>query len=464
MVQHILDMLQGENMDIIIVGAGKFGRELTEHLAKENHNITVIDAKASVVEEVVNQFDVIGICGNGASSEILEQANPKTIELLIATAANDETNILCCLVAKQLGIKQTIARIRNPEYIKQIQAMNESLGISMSLNPDIDTAREIARILRFPSAIKVETFANGKVDLVEIKVEKNSPLCNAKLNSLREKHQVRILVCAVKRNNEVVIPNGDFVLKEGDFVYITADNADITKAFRKLNILKNKSKSVLIVGGGKTAYQLATQLIQDGVSVKIFEKDYSVCEQLSEKLPHTLIINGDATNQKLLLAEGIENVDAVVTLTGIDETNIIISSYAKNLGVEKVITKVNNTNYDSILSNIGLDSVVSPKEIFSSHIIRYVRGIENTRGSIFKTLYRLVGNRVEALELSVSRETKYTSIPLKNLKIKDNYLLAAIIRANRVIIPSGKDTLEPLDSVIIITTNTFVKDLSDIME
>ena len=451
-------------MDIIIVGAGKFGKELTEHLSKENHNITVIDTHASIIEDIVNQFDVIGIVGNGASYEILQQANPKVQELLIATTSTDEANILCCFLAKKLGVRQTIARVRNPEYGKQIQEMSDSLGISMSLNPDVDTAREIARILRFPSAIKVETFANGKVDLVEIKLEKNSPLCNLKLNSIREKHQVRILICAVKRNNEVLIPNGDFILKEGDYVYITADNGELTQAFKKLKILKNKSRSALIIGGGKSAFQLASMLIADGVSVKIVEKDYDICRQLSEKLPKALIINGDATNQKLLLSEGIENVDAVITLTGMDETNIIISSYAKNLGCEKVITKVNNTYYDSILSNIGLDSVISPKEIFSSHIIRYARGMENTRGSEFKTLYRLVGNKVEALELAISRETKYTSIPIKDLKIKDNYLLAAIIRANRVIIPSGKDTIEPHDSIIIITTNTYVKDLSDIME
>ena len=452
-------------MDIAIIGLGKFGRELTEHLSKENHNIIVVDNKASIVDEIVNQYDVMGYVGNGASYETLLEASVNKAEVLVAVTPSDETNILCCLVAKKLGIKQTIARIRNPEYVRQVQIMSNELGISLTLNPDLDTALEIFRTIRFPSAIKVESFANGKVDLVEIKVEKGSRLCDISLSELREKYKVGILVCAVVRDDQVYIPKGDFILKENDEIYITSDAKIISSEFKKLKIFKNKLSSSLIVGGGRIAYYLANLLLENGISVKIFDKDKEVCKSLSEALPNAIVLNGDASNQKLLLEEGLESVDSLITLTGMDETNIIISSFANNLKCDKVITKVNNPNYNLILKNIGLESVISPKEIFASNIIRYVRGLENLndRDSEFKTLHRLVNNKVEALEFSIPKQTEYTSIPLKNLKFKPNNLLACIIRENKVIIPSGKDTIEPLDSVIVVTTNTSIKDFKDIM-
>ncbi len=451
-------------MNIVIAGIGKFGRELVEHLSKENHNIIIVDTKSSIIEDVVNQYDVLGYCGNGASYLTQLNANVNKADLLIATTSTDETNILCCLVAKKLGVKQTIARIRNPEYALQAQLMSNELGISMTLNPDLDTAREIFRILRFPSALKVESFANGKVDLVEIKIEKDSLLNNRSLVEIRDKYQVKILVCAVKRDDEVIIPKGDFKLLEGDYVYITSGTKELAQAFRKLKLFKDKLKSSLIIGGGKITYYLASLLIEEGISVKIIERNKDTCKQLSDTLSEALILNGDGTNQKLLLEEGVDKVDSLITLTGMDETNIIISTFAKNLNCNKVITKVNNTNYDLILKNVGLDCVISPKEIFSSHIIRYVRGMGKQRGSEFKTLYRLVGNKVEALEFVIPRKTAFTSVPLKNLRIKNNFLLACIIRENKVIIPSGMDTLEPLDSVIIVTHDAQVNDISDILE
>lgn len=450
-------------MNIVIAGIGKFGKELIANLSKDNHNIVVIDSKASVIEEMVNQYDVMGICGNGASYSILKSASVNKADLFIATTGTDELNILGCMVAKKLGAKQTIARIRNPEYASQVQLMRNELGISLTLNPDLDTANEIFRIMRFPSAIKVETFANGKVDLVEIKVEKGSTLANKSLIDISAKYAVKILVCAVVRENEVFIPKGDFVLQENDYVYVTATPKDLKNAFKKLKIFKDKLKSSLILGGGRITYYLANMLTDSGVSVKILDRDKAVCDLLCEKTPDALIVHADGTNQRSLIEEGIEHVDAVITLTGMDETNIIVSSFVKNLNSSKVITKVNNTNYEAILNNIGLDSVVSPKDIFASHIIRYVRGMENTRGSEFKTLYRLLGDKVVALEFVIPKETKYTSKPLKELKIKPNHLLACIIRENKVIIPSGKDTLEPLDSVIIVTTNSKIKDVSDIL-
>lgn len=450
-------------MNIVIAGIGKFGRTLTEHLSKQNHNIIVIDNKSSVIENTVNQFDVKGYCGNSASYLTLKDASIAKYDLLIATTSTDESNILSCLVAKKLGIKQTIARVRNPDYALQAQIMNDELGISMTLNPDLDTAREISRILRFPSAIKVDTFANGKVELVEVKVEKKSLLNGISLIDLREKYKIKVLVCAVKRENEVIIPKGDFILNEGDYVYITASAKETQQAFKKLKLLKEKLSSTMIIGGGKITYYLASLLIDAGISVKIVEKNLERCKQLSEMLPKAMILHGDGTNQKLLLEEGIETVDSVVTLTDMDETNIIVSSFAKNLNCDKVITKVNNDNYELILNNVGLDSVVSPKEVFTSHILRYVRGMGRHKSSEFKTLYRLVGNKVEALEFTISKETKYTSKMLKDLKIKQDCLLACIIRHGKVIIPSGKDTLEPKDSVVIVTTDSSIEDVSDIL-
>ena len=451
-------------MNIVIVGIGKFGKELTENLAKENHNITIIDNKQNVIESVVNQFDVMGYCGNAASYTTQKEAYVNKADLFIATTSSDETNILCCLVAKKLGVKRTIARIRNPEYATQAQLMQNELGISLTLNPDSDTAREIYRTLRFPSAVKVETFANGKVDLVETKVTKDSLICGKSLAEIKEKYNVAILVCAVERDKEVIIPNGNFVIQENDYVYICSSARSKTNSFKKLKLFKTNSKSAIIIGGGRVTFYLARLLIDAGISVKIIDKDENICKTLSDTFPEALIIHGDATNHQLLEEEGITTTDSFITLTGLDETNIILSSYAKNVGCDKVITKVNNPSFEIILNSVGLDSIVSPKEIFTNHIITYARGMEKSLDSEFKTLHRLIGDEVEALEFVISKETKYTSIPLKDLRIKKGFLLASIIRENKVIIPSGSDTLEPLDTVVIVTTHKSVKDVREIWE
>lgn len=450
-------------MNIVIVGAGKLGRILTKHLSAENHNITVIDNKPSVVESIVNDYDVMGYCGNGASYDTQKNAGVAKADILIATTISDEVNILCCLVAKKLGVTQTIARVTNHEYAKQVSLMRNELGISMIVNPNLDAANEIARILQIPNAIKVENFANGKVNLVEFKIEKGSVLNDLSLIAFREKFQLNVLVCAVSRNGEIFIPKGDFVLKEGDNVYITATTKSIIDFFKRLNILKDKLKSAMLIGGGKISYYTAQKLLANGIDVKIIDNKKSICDDLSDLLPKAIIINGDGTDHELLLEEGLLSTDSLVSLTGMDETNIIISSYAKSKGCSKIITKVNNSNYGFIVGNIGLDTVITPVEISSNNIIRYVRGMTNKRGSEFKTLYRLVNNKVEALEFLISKKTKYTSIPLKDLKFKENSLLACIIRENNIIIPSGKDTIEPLDTLIIITANSFIKDVSDVM-
>lgn len=451
-------------MRIVIVGMGKFGKILTEHLVKEDHDILVIDTNPTIIEDVVNQFDVKGFSGNGASYGVQEEAEVKDADVLIASTGNDEMNILCCLVAKKIGVSHTIARIRNPEYSLQARLMSKELGVDLTCNPDEDTAMEISRILRFPQAIKVDTFANGKVDLVEIKVDAHSPLKNKSLIQIHTKYQIHVLVCAVKRGDDVIIPSGDFILREGDDVYLTSSSKEMVTAFRKLGIFSEKLKSVMIIGGGRITYYLVPLLLANRIHVKIIENNHESCLKLSQAFPRASIIYGDGTNQKLLREEGLESVDCLIALTGMDETNMIVSAFSKSLKCPKVITKVNRSQYDIILNRIGLESIVSPKEVFSASIIRYVRGMESSHGSEFKTLYRLVNNRVEALEFLISEKTDFTGIPLKKLKIKKNFLIASIIRRDEVIIPSGESTIEPFDSVVIITASTFVKDVSDILE
>lgn len=449
-------------MNIIINGAGKIGRSVAEHLSGEGHNITVIDTNAKVVEDVVNDYDVRGVFGNGAVYDVLKEAGADKADLLISVTPSDELNVICCLVAKKIGTKQTIARVRTPEYSQQFYMMREELGLSMAVNPDYDAALEISRILRFPSAVKVDSFSNGKVDLVEIKLDENSPLVGKSLLDIHEKYQIRVLVCAVCRGEEVFIPKGGFKLEAKDEVYITASPTEITKFFKKLNILKEKTRNVMIIGGSRIAYYLTNELEELGVKVKIVERDASRCQFLSEKLSNALIINADGTDQKSLLEEGLEQMDAIISLTGYDEENIIIAMNGKERGVGTIIAKVNNTSYSNILDAAGIESVITPKDITTNHIIRYVRGMESSKGSEFKTLYRLVENRVEALEFYIPFETSYTNIPLKDLRTKNNTLLACIIRNNQVIIPNGNDSIQALDTVIIFTT-TPIKDVADIL-
>lgn len=450
-------------MNIVIVGVGKLGKILTKHLLDEKHDITIIDKNASRIEEMVNELDVVGYCGNGASYQTQLNAYVNKSDILIATTPSDELNILCCLVAKKLGVKQTIARVRNPEYEKQVSIMHDELGISMTINPERDSATEISRMLQFPGALKVETFAKGKVSLIEIKLEKGSPLHNRTLVSLREKYNT-ILVCAVQRGNEVFIPKGDFVLQENDNIYITAESKDITNLLKNLNILTEKTKSTMIIGGGKISYYLAEKLIKAGIYVKIIETDYQRCVELNDTLPKAMIIHADGTNNSVLLEEGIQNMDSLVTLTGMDEANIIISTFAKSY-CDKVVTKVNNSNYAPILKKIGLDSVFSPKEISSNNVIRYIRGVSSvSKGSEFKTLYRLVENKIEAIEFLISEENEYTNIPIKDLKIKNNVLLSCIIRKDEIIIPQGKDVIMPYDTIIIVAANSTISDVANIFE
>jgi len=450
-------------MNIAIVGLGKFGKELIKYLSKYSYNIMAIDRNETLVNDCVNDYDIQGFVGNGASYSTLLEAGISSYDLLIAVTSSDEVNILSCLVAKKLGIKHTIARVRNPEYDKESCIITGDLGLDLIINPDTNTATEILRVLRFPGALKVESFGDGSVDLIECKIDPNSLLIGKSLFEMQASLDAKILVCIVERDDKVFIPKGDFKLEENDHIYITATKENLKKMFKKLGANKNRTYATIIIGGGKTSYYLASMLIDNGIQVKIVEKNKEVCKRLSEQLPEAIVLCSDGTNQQLLLEEGIEE-NSLVALTDVDETNIVISSYAKSVNAKKVITKVSNSNYSDLLDTIGLDSIVSPKEVFASNIIRYVRALENDRSSECKSLYRLVDNRVEALEFVIREDTKYTNIKLKDLKVKEEFIIAAIIRNHKVIIPGGFDELRKDDSVIIVTTNINTKDLSEIVE
>ncbi len=453
-------------MKIIIVGIGKVGRILTEQLSADKHDVIVIDCNADLVDKTVNNYDVMGIAGNGASYDVQNEANVSSADLLIATTPSDEINILACLVAKKLGVKHTIARIRNPEYEVQLQVMREELGLSMAINPEKATAREISRILRFPSAIKLETFSNQRIELVEYKIGKDNPLRGVKLSELYKNIHVKVLICAVARGRQIYIPTGDFVLEESDKIYLTASPQDLKLLFQHLGIFRSRASKVMIVGASKMAYYLACELISMGMKVKIIDSDEKRCREMSEKLSKALVICGDGTDSELLKEENIEQMDAFVALTGVDETNIILSLFASGYTSCKVVAKINRKSFADLVVNDGLvDSVVSTGNVTSEIILQYTRTMQNNTTSSVKTLHRIVNEKVEALEFGVTKDLNFIGVAFKDLELKDNILIAAIARRDgEIIIPGGNDYLLEGDDVIIITTNTSLNDLNDILK
>lgn len=451
-------------MNIIIVGGGKVGTTLTESLCNEKHNVVLIDNNPKVIESIINTYDVMGICGNGASCDILSEASIDKAYLIIATTASDELNILCCLIARKMGARHCIARVRNPSYAQQLVFMRDELGLSMMVNPEYAAANEVSRMIRFPTAIKIEIFAKGRVELVEINVKENSPLAGLPLYKLYQLYKIKILICAVQRRDEVFIPDGNFILHAGDKIHITAGHSELAAFFKATGILKNRIRSVLIIGGGTLAYYLTLQLVEIGIHVKIIEQDYQRCQHLSETLPKATIIHADGTDPNVLNEEGIDDVDCCVTLTGIDEENILIAMYANSKSVNKVISKVNRVSLLGILDSLGEESTVSPKAITANSILRYIRAKQNTKGNSIKTLYRLVEGKVEALEFVISPNNRSIGIPLKELSIRKNLLIACIIRGNKVIIPNGNEKIKPNDSVIVVTTNQMLQDFDDILK
>ncbi|MCI6738972.1 MAG: Trk system potassium transporter TrkA [Intestinibacter sp.] len=450
-------------MQIVVIGCGKVGRTLIEHLAIEGHDIVVIDNNPKNIEDIVNSYDVMGICGNGAIYDIQMEAGVNKADLFISVTSSDEVNLISCLIARELGAKNLIARVRNPDYASQISFMRDGLGISMMINPEKAAADEIARILKFPSALKVDQFAKGLVDLAEIKVRNGSKLVGVSLSDLNRKFKTSVLVCALQRQQNVYIPDGRFSLEEGDKIHITASHRDLENFMVSAGIYERKIKSAMIIGGGRIAFYLSKQLAEIGIKVKIIDNDEKTCERLSAVLPKADIIYADGTDQDVLLEEGIEHVDACVSMTGIDEENVIISMYASKCNVPKVITKVNRLSIINMLESIGIESVISPKDITANQIVRYVRAKANKGDSGIETLYKIVDKKVEAIEFIANKNVSFLGVPLKKLKTKDNLLVAGIMRGNKLIVPSGDDFIKAGDSVIIVTTNSFLTSLEDIL-
>ncbi|SFX36511.1 Trk system potassium transporter TrkA [Ruminococcus sp. XPD3002] len=452
-------------MEIIIVGGGKVGSALAEVLSGE-HSVTIIDKNEARIKSLTNDFDVMGIAGNCLQTEILSEANVDKANIFIAVTSSDEVNILSCLIAKKMKARHCIARVRSPEFDKQMVFMREELGISMMVNPDYNAANEIAKVLRYPEAINIESFAKGRVDLAEIRITKGSILENLALTQLSRRLRLDVLICAVQRGEELIIPNGNFILRAGDKIHMTASHSAMVKFFKSISAAyrEKRVKSAVLIGGGRVAYHLAQQLREMGVKVKIIEINKERCLELSERLNKVSICCGDGTDHDLLKEERVYDADAVVTLTGIDEENILLSLLAKNNGVEKVVTKVNRMTLMQLTETLDLDSIISPKSITVSQILQYVRAKQNSQGNNITTLYRLVNDRLEAIEFIIREPKDYVDVPLKKLKIRDDVLIASIARGNELIIPKGDDCLKINDSVVVVTTNKGLVNLSDIFD
>ena len=451
-------------MDIVIIGDGKVGHKLAMQLSGEKYNVTLIEKNERKIKDAINEMDVSCVVGDGASADVQRQADVPGADLVIACASTDEMNLFCCLLARKLGAKQTIARVRNPIYHNQIDLLKEDLKLSMAVNPERALAGEISRVLIFPSAAKIETFVKGRVELVEVTYPSHSSIDGLSLSELYKKHQIKMLVCAVQRDGEVYIPDGNFVPQPGDKINIAASHPEIEKFLKLTNGIIGKAKNVIICGGGRVAYYLGSQLLELGMQVKIIEMDEKRCMELCDLLPRATIIHGNATDHELLEEEGISKADAFVTLTGMDEENIIMSMYAKSLHVPKVVTKINDEGLQSMVDQLGMESVVSAKNVTANAITSYVRAMRNSMGSAnVETVYKLIGGKIEALEFRIREKTRYTGIPLKDLNLKLNHLVACIVRNRRIIIPGGNDTLEVGDSVIVISMGQGLEDLQDIM-
>ena len=453
-------------MKIIIVGVGKVGLALTKHLSREN-KVTIIDQNPQLVDNIINIYDVMGVCGNGASYDVQKEAEADKADLLIATASSDEINILTCLVAKKLGIPHTIARIRNPEYEKQLRFVREELGLSMSINPEKATAREIARVLRFPAAMKLESFSKGRLELVEYRLPENSALHGMQLSDLYRNIRVRVLICAVSRRDETYIPSGDFVLQAGDKIYLTAAPHELEHFFRHLGVFRGRASSVMIVGASKLCYYLASQLIDMGMSVKIVDQNRQRCVEIEERLPKALVIVGDGTDSELLQEEGIGQIDAFVAITGLDEANILMSMSAARQSRDcKVVAKINRRSLMELVSTEGMiDSVVSTGAVTTELILKYIRSMKNATGSQVKTLHRIVDEKVEALEFGIKENYSFVGVPLRDLRIKSGILVAGIVRrSGRIVIPTGDDVINQGDDVIVVATDTGIQDIRDIFQ
>ena len=449
-------------MKIIIVGCGKVGEELAAVLSNEGNDITIIDKNEAKVDELRDRYDVMGTAGNGASYRVLQEADISHTDLMIAVTGSDELNLLCCLTARKAGHCHTIARVRNPEYSSEITFLKEELGLAMIINQEQTAAREIARVMKFPSAIEIDTFAKGRVELLRFKIPKGSVLDGLNLMEMNARLKCSVLVCTVEHEGKIQIPKGEYVLHEGDVISIVSEAREEEHFFRKIGLQTNKIKSVMIIGGGDIAYYLSDMLTSSGIGVKIIEKRLGRCEFLCENLPKASIIHGDGSSQQLLLEEGIEDMEGVVALTDFDEENVILSMYAKLLGARKVVTKINKITFDGVMDSLEMDTIIHPRNLTAEYILQYVRARRNSYDSNVETLHWIVENKAEALEFHIREGFRMKEIPLQQMKLKDNILVACISRDGRVILPRGSDVMKTGDSVVIVTTLKGLNDINDI--
>lgn len=452
-------------MKIIVAGDGKLGSLLTRQLSAEGYDLTLIDANLKQLESSEERFDIMVVQGNCASMEVLEQAGVEEADLLIAVTGADEINLLCCMTAHGMNSRlHTIARVRNPEYTDQIYRMRDIFALSMTVNPEKQAAVEIERLLKYPGFLKRDTFAKGRVEIVELRIDANNRLCNVALNDMNNIVKCKILVCAVLRNGTAIAPDGNFVLREGDRIFVTAATKELTMLLKNLGVITHKVKRVILCGGSRVSFYLAKMLSRSGIEVQIIERNPEKCVQLATMLPEADIIQGDASSQFILEREGIANCDALVTLTGLDELNMIISLYGTDCGVPQVITKLGRFDNTNILGNLSLGSIISPKELSSNIIVRYVRAMKNQTGAA-QTVYAIADGQAEAAEFLVEEGTKYLGKSLKELHLKKNVLVACINRGAAQEIPNGDSYFEKGDTVIIVTNGKKgIYQLNDIFE
>ena len=450
-------------MNIIIIGAGTVGSAICTKLAKEGHDITVIDNNSMALTELSNSCDVIGITGSGGDVEVLRDAGADKAHMLIAVTNQDEINILCCAAAKKLGTKHTIARVRKPEYAALTRLMRNEMSLSMTINPDLAAAKEIYRILRFPSAGRIDTLCKGRVELAEFTLAEDSPLKDMTLNQLRMKLNCKFLVCGVLRNGQAHIPSGGFELKSGDLICVTAPEDDITDFFKAAGVYKHPVRDVLISGGGRTTYYLLDMLRRGKIHSTVIEKNKTLCRELAETYDCTVICD-NGTKQDLLLQEGLENADAFLSLSDVDEENAIASMYAKTKNVHKIVTMISTLSYIDFFKGVGLESIVSPKSTTTSQILRYVRAMANSPDTEIESLHRMMQDKIEALAFILKDDVEgLTGIPLKTLRLKEGVLLACIVHGDDIIIPSGDDVISNYDTVIVISAGGEINGIKDIL-
>lgn len=451
-------------MNIIIVGCGRVGETLAEKLNDDGNNVTIIDMSAKKVKNIANKFDIMGIIGNGATHAVQKEAGIDDADLLIAVTNSDELNLLCCMVAKKAGHCQTIARVKNPEYSKEAPFLKDELGLAMVINPEYAAAEEIARVLRFPSAIKIETFAKGRVELIKFKLPKNSRIVGMSVKELISKLRCDVLVCTIERGENAYIANGNSVFEEKDIISIIASHKNAQDFFTKIDYKGDTIKNVIVAGGGVLTHYLCDILEGSGISIKIIEKDMKVCEELCTQWKNVDVINGDTADKEILMEEGIDRADAFVTLSNHDEENIVLSLFAQGSNVGKVITRINRIDYDGILSRLELDTIISPKNITADMILRYVRATQNTIGSNVETLYNIIRDEVEAAEFIIKAGSPIIGKPLSELKFRPDVLIAAILRDNEVIIPRGYDVIQEGDAVVTVSKLIALHDIKDVLK